>query len=90
MWTGIGAGLVEFVPDIATKAFDNFELLAAIFEWDESTKKIIQGILIFIVMPIARAWKQKKVERAAIAQATRNDLVVPKQKSGVTVRGELM
>lgn len=90
MWTGIGAGLVQFLPDYLAKALENIDMLAEAFEWDDSTKKLIQAILLFVVMPIARAWKQKKVERAAIAQATRNDLVVPKEKSGVTVRGELL
>lgn len=92
MWVGIFAGLVEFLPDYIQRLLDSIDLFGDIFDWSDTTKRAIQAILLFIVLPIAKAWKQKKTEKAVIQQATDLGLVEPLPKSGVTgvtVRGGL-
>lgn len=92
MWVGIFAGLVEFLPDYLQRWLDNIDFIATLFDWSDETKRAVQAFLLFVVLPIAKAWKQKKTEKAVIQQATDLGLVTPLPKSGVTgvtVRGEL-
>lgn len=69
MWVGIAAGAVEYLPDYLQLALDQMDILGGVFAWDESTKRVIQSALLFVALPIAKAWKQNKTTQAAIKQA---------------------
>ena len=69
MWVGIAAGAVEYLPDYLQLALDQMDILGGVFAWDESTKRVIQSTLLFVALPIAKAWKQNKTTQAALKQA---------------------
>lgn len=69
MWVGIAAGAVEYLPDYLQLALDQMDILGGVFAWDESTKRVIQSALLFVALPIAKAWKQNKTTQAALKQA---------------------
>lgn len=69
MWVGIAAGAVEYLPDYLQLALDQMDILGGVFAWDESTKRAIQSALLFVALPIAKAWKQNKTTQAALKQA---------------------
>ncbi len=69
MWVGIAAGAVEYLPDYLQLALDQMDILGGVFAWDESTKRLIQSALLFVALPIAKAWKQNKMTQAALKQA---------------------
>ena len=75
MWVGIAAGAVEYLPDYLQLALDQMDILGGVFAWDESTKRVIQSALLFVVLPIAKAWKQNKMTEAALKQAALNGQV---------------
>lgn len=75
MWVGIAAGAVEYVPDWLQLALDNFDMLGGVFALEDGTKRTLQALLLFVVLPIAKAWKQNKMTEAALKQAALNGQV---------------
>lgn len=75
MWVGIAAGAVEYLPDYLQLALDQMDILGGVFAWDESTKRVVQSALLFVALPIAKAWKQNKMTQAALKQAAENGQV---------------
>lgn len=75
MWVGIAAGAVEYVPDWLQMALDNFDLLGGVFAWSDGTKRGLQALLLFVALPIAKAWRQNKTTVAALKQAAENGQV---------------
>ena len=69
MWVGIAAGAVEYAPDYLQLLLDQMDILGGVFAWDESIKRVIQSALLFVALPIAKAWKQNKTTQAALKQA---------------------
>lgn len=74
MWVGIAAGMVEFLPDWLQMLSDNWPMAADALYLDESQRRTVQAVLLFVVMPIARAWRQKSITRATIKQANVRNL----------------
>ncbi|MFL9670432.1 hypothetical protein WIX39_026115 [Variovorax sp. AB1(2024)] len=71
MWTGILAGLVQFAPGWIQSALDQFDLLSGAFQWSTQTKIIIQSVLLFVVLPAAKAMQQKSIREATLKQAVK-------------------
>jgi hypothetical protein len=71
MWTGIVAGLVQYLPDWVQTVLDQMDLLGGVFAWDQQTKIRIQGALLFVVLPIAKAWKQNYIRTKQLKQAVK-------------------
>lgn len=69
MWVGILAGMVEFLPDWLEMLNSNWPVAADALWLDEGQRRTVQAILLFVVMPIARAWRQKSITRATVQQA---------------------
>jgi hypothetical protein len=94
MWVGIAAGAVEYLPDYLQLALDQVDLLGGVFVLEDSTKRLMQAVLLFVVLPMAKAWKQQKSTIAALKQAAENgqvtsapntDAVVVRSSSGAPV-----
>lgn len=83
MWVGIAAGAVEYVPDLLQMGLDQLDLLSEVFLIEDKWKRRIQGVLLFVVLPIAKAWRQKSMQKAQIKQAAELGKVVPLPASGV-------
>ncbi|QNK65774.1 hypothetical protein [Variovorax sp. PAMC26660] len=71
MWTGVAAGLVQYMPDWIQTGLDQMDLLGGVFAWDQQTKIRIQGALLFIVLPIAKAWRQNFIRARQLKQAVK-------------------
>lgn len=69
MWVGILAGMVEFLPDWLEMLNGNWTFAADALRLDEQQRRTVQAILLFIVVPIARAWRQKSITQATMRQA---------------------
>lgn len=69
MWVGILAGL----PDALQMLYDNWGIASDALGMTEPERRMAQAVLLFVVMPIARAWRQKSITRATIKQALLND-----------------
>lgn len=68
LWIGVLAGLVQFVPDWIQTLLDNFDLGASALHISDGKTKLIQAVLLFVVLPIAKAVRQESMEKARIAQ----------------------
>lgn len=75
MWVGIAAGAVEYLPDWLQMGLDQLDLLGGVFAWDESTKRVIQSFMLFVILPIAKAWRQKSMQAAALKQAAKTGAI---------------
>lgn len=75
MWVGIAAGLVQYLPDWIQMALDHLDVLSGVFQWDEATKRMIQTVLLLVVLPIAKAWRQNSMQAAALKQAARTGAI---------------
>lgn len=76
MWVGIAAGLVEFVPDWIQTGLDNVDLLAGVFALEEQTKRWMQAVMLFVILPIAKAWRQEWMTQGSIKQAAEAGRIV--------------
>lgn len=87
MWVGIAAGLVEYLPDLAQKILDNFDVFTGVFSLSDASKRLVQAILLFVVLPMAKAWRQEAMLKASIRQSALLGKVVPLPASGVAPMG---
>lgn len=85
MWVGIAAGAVEYLPDYLQLALDQMDILGGVFLLDDSTKRLVQAGLLFVALPIAKAWKQNKMTEAALKQAAENGQVTSAPDSDAIV-----
>lgn len=69
MWVGIAAGLIEFLPEWLQMLSDNWPVAADALYLDDGQRRTVQALLLFVIMPIARAWRQKSITQATIKQA---------------------
>lgn len=69
LWVGVLAGLIEYLPDWLQALYDNFGVASDALFLTDSQRRATQAVLLFVVLPIARAWRQKKMTEAAIKQA---------------------
>lgn len=74
MWVGIAAGMVEFLPEWLEMLNDNWPVAADALFLDESQRRTVQAVLLFVIMPIARAWRQKSITQATLKQANVRNL----------------
>lgn len=87
MWVGIAAGAVEYLPDYLQLALDQMDILGGVFLLDESTKRVIQSVLLFVALPLARAWKQNKTTQASLKQAAElGQVTSPASTDAIVVR----
>lgn len=77
MWVGIAAGLVEYLPDWLQMALDNWDVASGALLVDDSTKRVLQALLLFVALPIAKAWRQQKMTEATIVQAVKDGRLAP-------------
>lgn len=68
MWVGVLAGLVQYLPGWLQMLLDQWDLASSVLALTADQKIRIQGILLFVVLPIAKAWRQERMTVASLKQ----------------------
>jgi hypothetical protein len=79
IYVGLLAAATPYLLDLLQAALDNWDLFGSALQLTALQKTSAQVFLLVVVLPIARAWKQKKMQTAVMKQAEEvGDVVVLK------------
>lgn len=79
MWVGVLAGLIQFAPEWIQLLLDNFDIGTGAFSMSDGTKRLLQAVLLFVVLPAAKAFRQHSMEEARIKQDWKRASLSPAQ-----------
>jgi len=68
IWVAVIAALSPYLVDLLQYTLDHWTTAGSYLNLQDSTKEAIRLVLLLVVLPAARAWKQKKMQEAAAKQ----------------------
>lgn len=74
MWMGVIAATLPLILDGGQAILDNINLLGGALAWSPTTVIRVQLVMAVLIPPL-RAWRQKNVEQAALYQAAKDGKV---------------
>jgi len=75
LWVGIFASLFPYALDILDAALAQWPQVAEVLRLTPFQTMVIQIMLATVVLPAARAWRQKSMQEAALVQAVKSGTV---------------
>lgn len=68
LWVGVLAALAPYLIDGLQFALDNWTTVGGALNLQDSTKEAIRIVLLVVVLPAARAWRQQAMTEASEKQ----------------------